>query len=121
MPARSWWASLTGWRWSCGGRSREALHDAGLSSQPAETWAYGVVGMVHLAGARWAAQPPGPKEELVRNLVQLVAEGLMGSAAAMTTPAPTAAPSMSAGENPPQLGRSPENRSSSGTGASVVS
>ena len=59
----------------------DALRDAGVSSRPAETWAYGVVGMVHLAGARWAAHPSGPKDELVGDLVQLVADGLIGSAA----------------------------------------
>jgi AcrR family transcriptional regulator len=59
----------------------DTMREAGLDSRPAETWAYGVVGMVHLAGARWAAHPSGPKDQFVHDLVQLVADGLIGSAA----------------------------------------
>jgi hypothetical protein len=65
----------TGWRFSCGRETAEALRDAGLFGAAAQTWAYGVVGMVHMAGARWAAQPAGPKDELVNHPLQLVALG----------------------------------------------
>jgi len=49
--------------------------------RPARTWAHGVVGMVHLAGARWARQPDVPREEFISDLVALAARGMTGAAA----------------------------------------
>ncbi|MGO9196535.1 MAG: TetR/AcrR family transcriptional regulator [Acidimicrobiales bacterium] len=63
---------------------REALDARGLDTRPATTWAHGVVGMVHLSGARWARHPDVPREQLVADLVTLVARGLIGAA----TPGP---------------------------------
>ena len=60
---------------------REVYEAAGLDARAATTWAHGVVGMVHLAGARWARRPDMPREQLVSDLVALVARGLIGAAA----------------------------------------
>jgi AcrR family transcriptional regulator len=60
---------------------RGALEIRGLDPRPSSTWAHGVVGMVHLAGARWARDPDGPRAQLVDDLVALVAHGLIGAAA----------------------------------------
>jgi AcrR family transcriptional regulator len=59
---------------------RGALEIRGLDPRPSSTWAHGVVGMVHLAGARWARDPDGPRAQLVDDLVALVAHGLIGAA-----------------------------------------
>ncbi|MGO9558161.1 MAG: TetR/AcrR family transcriptional regulator [Acidimicrobiales bacterium] len=59
---------------------RAALEIRGLDPRPSTTWAHGVVGMVHLAGARWARNPDGPRAQLVDDLVSLVANGLIGAA-----------------------------------------
>ncbi len=59
---------------------RDTLESLGLDSRPATTWAHGVVGMVHLAGARWARQPDESRAQLVTDLVELVAYGLTGAA-----------------------------------------
>jgi AcrR family transcriptional regulator len=59
---------------------RETFEAAGLDTRPTTTWAHGVVGMVHLAGARWARQPDVPREQLVGDLATLVAYGLTGAA-----------------------------------------
>jgi AcrR family transcriptional regulator len=56
----------------------EALRGAGADSAPAETWAYGIVGMVHLAGARWAAHPTIPRHRLIEYLTDLTRFGLDG-------------------------------------------
>lgn len=53
------------------------LSEVGLDSAPALTWAHGIVGMVHMAGARWARQPDMPRDELVSQLVSLVGYGLV--------------------------------------------
>jgi AcrR family transcriptional regulator len=53
------------------------LEQAGLDPAPALTWAHGIVGMVHMAGARWARQPDMAREELVSHLVALVGYGLV--------------------------------------------
>ncbi len=55
----------------------EAFETAGLRGRPTTTWSYALVGMVHLAGARWAAEPPAPRSRLVAELTQLVANGLL--------------------------------------------
>lgn len=59
---------------------KEAFLAAGLDVRPAATWAHGIVGMVHLAGARWARQPDVPRSRLVADLTALVARGLIGAA-----------------------------------------
>jgi AcrR family transcriptional regulator len=60
----------------------DTLEAHGRDTRPTTTWAHGVVGMVHLAGARWARRPDVPREEIVADLVALVAHGLTGAAAA---------------------------------------
>jgi AcrR family transcriptional regulator len=60
---------------------RGTLEAHDLDTRPATTWAHGVVGMVHLAGALWARQPDVPRMQLVDDLVALVAGGLTGAAA----------------------------------------
>lgn len=59
---------------------RTAFAAAGLDARPAETWAHGVVGMVHLAGAAWARDPGVTRTQLVDDLSTLVAHGLLGAA-----------------------------------------
>lgn len=58
----------------------ENLAAAGLDTAPAATWAHGVVGMVHMAGARWARRPDMPRSQLVSYLTALVANGLTRAA-----------------------------------------
>jgi AcrR family transcriptional regulator len=52
---------------------------AGLDARPAETWAYGVVGMMHVAGAHWVSTLSPSREPLIADLVSLVADGLLGA------------------------------------------
>jgi hypothetical protein len=52
---------------------------AGVDARPAETWAYGVVGMMHLAGAHWVSTVGKPREPLIADLVSLVTDGLLGA------------------------------------------
>ena len=52
---------------------RVTLESHALDTRPARTWAHGVVGMVHLAGACWVRQPDGPREQFVADLVTLIA------------------------------------------------
>ena len=56
----------------------EGLRAAGADSAPAGAWAYGIVGMVHLAGARWAAHPAIPRHRLIEYLTDLTRFGLEG-------------------------------------------
>jgi AcrR family transcriptional regulator len=56
----------------------EGLRGSGVDSAPAETWAYGIVGMVHLAGARWVAHPTIPRDRLIEYLTDLIRFGLDG-------------------------------------------
>jgi AcrR family transcriptional regulator len=58
----------------------EELRQAGADSGPAEAWAYGIVGMVHLAGAHWATNPTLPRARLVEYLTELVWAGMPGFA-----------------------------------------
>ncbi|MHB1988752.1 MAG: TetR/AcrR family transcriptional regulator [Acidimicrobiales bacterium] len=64
---------------------RDALAAAGLDTSPAVTWAYGIVGMVHLAGARWARLPDMPRGQLIDDLVALAAQGLARGLAGVVT------------------------------------
>lgn len=59
---------------------RDMFETYGLDTRPVTTWAYGVVGIVHLAGARWARLQDVPREQLVDDLSALVAHGLIGAA-----------------------------------------
>lgn len=59
----------------------ERLSMLGLDPTPAPTWAYGIVGMVHLAGERWLDRGDVSREELVEQLVTLLWGGLVGYAA----------------------------------------
>ena len=54
----------------------EQLRAAGLDSGAAEPWAYGLVGMVHLAGDWWLDRRPMPRARLVEYLTTLVWDGL---------------------------------------------
>jgi AcrR family transcriptional regulator len=58
----------------------EELRAASADSGPAEPWAYGIVGMVHLAGAHWAQNPTLPRSRLVEYLTELVWTGMPGFA-----------------------------------------
>jgi AcrR family transcriptional regulator len=60
---------------------RDIFETEGLDTRPIKTWANGVVGTIHLAGAQWARQPDVPREQFVADLVALVAHGLIGAAA----------------------------------------
>jgi AcrR family transcriptional regulator len=55
------------------------LAAAALDARPSETWAYGVVGMMHLAGAHWVSTMGQPREPLIGDLVSLVTDGLLGA------------------------------------------
>lgn len=57
----------------------ERMRDAGLDSGAAEPWAFGIVGMVHLAGDWWAERRTMPRERLVDYLVTLLWSGLAGA------------------------------------------
>lgn len=54
----------------------EALRAEGRDSAAAEPWAYGLVGMVHLAGDWWIEQRSMPRARLVEYLTALVWDGL---------------------------------------------
>ncbi len=59
----------------------QAFRAAGLDSAPARPWAYGIVGMVHLAGDDWVARPAIPRAELVDDLTRLLWDGIGAVAA----------------------------------------
>lgn len=48
------------------------LHERHLDTASARTWAYGLVGMVHLAGDWWVAEQSISRDELVRQLSTLL-------------------------------------------------
>lgn len=54
----------------------ERLREAGADSGAAEPWAFGIVGMVHLAGDWWVERRTMPRERLVQYLVDLLWDGL---------------------------------------------
>jgi AcrR family transcriptional regulator len=58
----------------------EELRRVNADSGPAEAWAYGIVGMVHLAGAHWATNPTLPRARFVDYLTELVWRGMPGFA-----------------------------------------
>ena len=60
----------------------EALRTSGVDSAPAETWASGLVGMVHMAGAQWVGHPTIPRHRLIEYLTDLTRFGVEGPLAA---------------------------------------
>jgi len=62
---------------------RQRLEALGLDATPSETWAYGIVGMVQLAGDRWLEDPQISREELVTQLVTLIWDGISGYASGL--------------------------------------
>jgi AcrR family transcriptional regulator len=58
----------------------EQLRAQGVDSGPAEPWAYGIVGMVHLAGDWWLERRTMTRERLVDDLTRLLWSGLGGLA-----------------------------------------
>jgi AcrR family transcriptional regulator len=54
----------------------ERLREIGYDSGAAEPWAYGLVGMVHLAGDWWVDSGAMPRARLVEYLTTLVWDGL---------------------------------------------
>lgn len=54
----------------------EGFRTAGRDSAPARPWAYGIVGMVHLAGDDWVGRPAMPRRELVDDLTGLLWNGI---------------------------------------------
>ena len=69
----------------------DALTLAGHDSGMAETWAFGIVGMVHEASLRWAERPSISRARLVESLTTLLWSGL-GQAVTPTASAASAAP-----------------------------
>jgi AcrR family transcriptional regulator len=64
----------------------ERFRGAGLDTRPVGTFAYAVVGMVHLAGAHWARHEGTPRHELVSDLASMAAHGLVGAANSLQRP-----------------------------------
>jgi len=56
----------------------EGSRDARFDSGPAETRAYAIVGMVHMAGAHWVTHRTIPRERLIEYLTGLTRFGLEG-------------------------------------------
>ena len=54
----------------------ERVRALGGDSGAAEPWAFGLVGMVHLAGDWWVERPTMPRDTLVEYLVALVWDGM---------------------------------------------
>lgn len=55
----------------------EQLRERGADSGAAEPWAFGIVGMVHLAGDWWVRTRTLPRDRLVTYLVDLLWEGFV--------------------------------------------
>jgi AcrR family transcriptional regulator len=62
------------------GELRDALEAAGQDASAAEPWAYGIVGMVELAGHWWQREQSMTRERLVDALVSLLWNGFTGAA-----------------------------------------
>jgi len=60
----------------------EGMRQIGADSGAAEPWAFGIVGMVHLAGDWWLERRSMPRRRLVNYLTELVWNGMGASAAA---------------------------------------
>ena len=61
---------------------KEDLSRYGLDPARAEPWAYGIVGMVYLAGDRWMEMRSVPRAEIVDSLVSLIWGGFVSLAGA---------------------------------------
>ncbi len=59
----------------------EQLRANGRDSGPAEPWAYGIVGLVHMAGDWWLERRAMPRDRLVTYLTDLLWSGLAPSIA----------------------------------------
>lgn len=74
--------SVTGLMAAVAERVREVitarLVAAGLTTEPVDTWAYGLVGMVHVAADRWVEQRAKSREQLVAELTDLLWRGMAG-------------------------------------------
>jgi AcrR family transcriptional regulator len=60
----------------------EQLRNLGIDSGPAEPWAFGIVGMVHLAGDWWLERRTMTRARLVDDITTLLWHGLGGLAPA---------------------------------------
>jgi len=60
----------------------EGMRQIGADSGAAEPWAFGIVGMVHLAGDWWLERRSMPRRRLVNYLTELVWNGMGASALA---------------------------------------
>ena len=58
----------------------EDISNLGFDPQPAQAWAHGVVGMVHLATDWWLHSTDVSKEEFVDHMVALMSHGFVGLA-----------------------------------------
>ena len=67
----------------------DGLASAGLDTGAAEPWAYGVVGMVHLAGDWWVDRQTISRERLVGYLTDLLWAGLVRGAGPADGPNPS--------------------------------
>jgi AcrR family transcriptional regulator len=56
----------------------EQLRNLGIDSGPAEPWAFGIVGMVHLAGDWWLERRTMTRARLVDDIAALLWHGLGG-------------------------------------------
>lgn len=65
----------------------DRLRAAGRDSGPAEVWAGGIVGMVHVAADRWLVRPVQSRSTLVEQLSELLWSGLGPAGADAAAPA----------------------------------
>jgi hypothetical protein len=54
----------------------QRLRDIGVDDAPAELWAHGIVGMVHMAGDWWVTRRTFSRDEVVDQLTRLLWDGL---------------------------------------------
>jgi AcrR family transcriptional regulator len=54
----------------------QRLRDIGVDDAPAELWAHGIVGMVHMAGDWWVTRRTFSRAEVVDQLTRLLWDGL---------------------------------------------
>jgi AcrR family transcriptional regulator len=66
---------------------RSDLGTFGLEVELAEPWAYGIVGMVELAGDRWMETGSPTRAQLVHNLTGLIWAGMTGYSSLEADPA----------------------------------
>lgn len=71
----------------------EALRSAGADSGPAEPWAFGIIGMVHVSTEWWLERQTLSRKDMVQYLTNLLWTGMSGAGldrGAAPTTAPTA-------------------------------